>query len=86
MITIELYGALRLRTGTARLDVEAATLAAALRAVAQACPVLEGTAIVGDSLHPAYRASINGERFVSDPRTKLADGDALLLLAADAGG
>ena len=40
----------------------------------------------GDTVHPAYRLSINGDRFVSDPVTPLVDGDALLLLAADAGG
>ena len=35
---------------------------------------------------PTYLASLNGDRFVSDPDTRLAEGDVLLLLAADAGG
>ena len=37
-------------------------------------------------LHAVYKLSLNGERFVSDPETPLADGDVLLLLSADVGG
>ena len=86
MITIELFGVPRLRAGTARVQLEAASLAAALRALGRICPALDGAVIAGAALHPAYRACLNGEQFVSDPATPLADGDVLLLLSADVGG
>jgi molybdopterin converting factor small subunit len=86
MITIELFGVPRLRAGQGRLDVEAATLGDALRALAFACPALDGPVVVGRGLHAAFRLSLNGERFLDDPEAPLADGDCLLLLAADAGG
>ena len=88
MIHIELYGVPRLRAGMARLTVEGACVAEALDALARACPALANHIIVpeGRGVHPAYRLSVNGDRFVSDPATPLADGDTLLLLAADVGG
>ena len=42
--------------------------------------------IADDRLHPSLAASLNGERFISDPRTPLADDDRVLILSADAGG
>ncbi|HEX8203683.1 MAG TPA: hypothetical protein VF590_24620 [Isosphaeraceae bacterium] len=86
MITVELYGVPRLRAGVARVPLEAATLGEALRGLGRACPALEGSVLRDGGLHPAYRLSINGDHFVADPGQPLADGDALLLLAADAGG
>ena len=87
MITIELFGVPRLRAGTARMTLQADTLATALAGLSRACPALEGAVIgPGGAVHPAYRISLNGDRFVTDPATPLADGDVLLLLAADVGG
>jgi molybdopterin converting factor small subunit len=86
MITIELYGIPRLRAGTARLSVEAATVAEALRGLGHQCPHLLGSILIGEGVHQAYRLNVNGDRFVSDPMTPLSDGDALLLLSADMGG
>jgi len=86
MIQIELFGVPRLRAGIRSVDIEAATLRLALDALGRALPVLDGTVICEGRLHPAYRVCLNGDRFVSDPETALADGDELLLLAADVGG
>jgi hypothetical protein len=90
MITVELFGVPRLRAGTGRitlpLEPPTTTLAAALDRLGLACPALEGTVIAGGLTLPGYRLSLNGDRFVSDPNTPLADGDVLLLLAADVGG
>jgi len=85
-ITIELYGVPRLRAGISRLNVEAATLGDALLALGQAAPALVGTVLDAAKLNPAYTANLNGDRFISDPATPLADGDSLLLLAVDVGG
>ena len=38
------------------------------------------------AIQEAFKLSLNGERFVSDPETSLIDGDVLLLLSADVGG
>ena len=87
MIVIELFGVPRLRAGTGRVAVDAAaTLSEALDGLRRACPALDGAVIGAERVHPAYRLSLNGDRFVSDPATPLADGDVLLLLAADVGG
>ena len=86
MITLELFGVPRLRAGIRSVDIEAATLRLALDALGHALPVLDGTVLREGGLHPAYRVCLNGDRFVSDPETALADGDELLLLAADVGG
>ena len=59
---------------------------APLGRLAEALPTLDGTVILGDSVHRAFRVSLNGERFVSDPATLLDANDRLLLLAADMGG
>ncbi len=86
MITIELFGVPRLRAGIRSVRLDAATLRLALDALGHALPVLDGSVLREGRLHPAYRICLNGDRFVSDPETALADGDVLLLLAADVGG
>jgi molybdopterin converting factor small subunit len=86
MITIELFGVPRLRAGTGCVRVEATTLATALAGLGRACPALDGPVLDGERLHPSYLVCRNGDDFVSDPSTPLADGDVLLLLAADVGG
>jgi molybdopterin converting factor small subunit len=86
MVTIELFGVPRMRAGLAQVIVEAATVGDALVALGRACPALAGSVIVGNGVHPAYRLSINGQVFVTDTARALQPGDALLLMAADAGG
>ena len=85
-ITIELFGVPRLRAGVARWTWRPATSPARSGASASACPDLEGRSSATAGIHPAYKLSLNGDRFVTDPATPLADGDVLLLLAADVGG
>jgi len=86
MITIELYGVPRMRAGIDRLNVDAASVGEALRTLARECPALAGSILDGGRVHRAYKLSLNGDRFVSDPDTQLSEGDSLLLLAADVGG
>lgn len=85
-VVVEFFGVPRLRAGMASIVVEANRLGEALRLAAAECPGLAGTVIFGRSAHPAYKVSLNGDRFVDDPAMPLVDGDALLLLAADVGG
>lgn len=86
-VEFELYGVPRMKAGCARVDVEAGTLSEALRGLVARCPALAGSVVLDDgSIRPAYRVSLNSERFLTDPATSLSDGDVLLLLAADVGG
>jgi molybdopterin converting factor small subunit len=89
MITFEFFGVPRLRAGTGRLtlDEPAPSLGRALDGLGRACPALVGSVLQGQGrVAPAYRLCLNGDRFVSDPGTPLAEGDVLLVLAADVGG
>ena len=45
-----------------------------------------GEFIAVDRLHSSFVANLNGDRFVSDPATPLAEDDCVLILSADAGG
>ncbi|HKE86994.1 MAG TPA: MoaD/ThiS family protein [Vicinamibacterales bacterium] len=82
---VEFLGIPRERAGLAELQVEAGTLGQLLGALAERCPAL-GELITDDRLHPSIAANLNGDAFVSDPATPLADDDRLLILSADAGG
>ena len=83
---IELFGVARQRAGTAAVEVEAETLAEALRALADRCPGVEPDVVAGGRLSPAFLVSLNGESFVQEPQTPLGKGDTLLILGAQMGG
>jgi molybdopterin converting factor small subunit len=82
---VEFLGIPRERTGTEQLEVEAGSLGELLETLADRFPAL-GELIDDDRLHPSLAANLNGDAFVSDPETRLADGDHLLILSADVGG
>lgn len=82
---VEFLGVPRERAGIPELEVEADTLGQLLRTLADRIPPL-GELITIDRLHPALVANLNGDQFVSDPRTPLRDTDRVLILSADAGG
>ena len=85
-ITVEFYGVARLRAGHAQIEVEGTNLGDVLLAAERACPALCGAVTDGGTLLSAYRASINGLEFTTDPSAPLKLGDSVLILAADAGG
>lgn len=82
---VEFLGVPRERAGIAELDVQADTLGRLLGTLAAQMPELAGLIAV-DRLHPSLAASLNGDRFISDPDTPLRDEDRVLILSADAGG
>lgn len=86
MVLIELYGVPRLRAGRDTLEVEARSLGEALRALGANCPALAPSVVDGEQLGACYLVAVNGLQLTADPRTPLADGDVIVLLAADAGG
>jgi molybdopterin converting factor small subunit len=82
---VEFYGISRQRSGVAERHVQAGTLGELLATLAAEYPSL-AELIADNRLHPALAANLNGDRFVRDPHTPLADDDCLLILSADAGG
>ena len=82
---VEFLGVPRERAGVAEMDVEADTLGGLLGTLAVRAPGM-AELIAVDRLHPSLAASLNGDRFISDPDTKLAAGDRVFILSADAGG
>ncbi|MHC5011196.1 MAG: MoaD/ThiS family protein [Planctomycetota bacterium] len=86
MIRIELYEVARRLAGVEAIEVDASTLGGALREAGRRLPALEGQVLADGATAPHWRVSLNGKQFVDDPATPLADGDALLLISALAGG
>jgi len=82
---VEFLGIPRQRAGLSELEVEAATLGQVLGTLAVRCPAFRDL-LTADGLHPSIVANLNGDLFVSDLETPLAEGDRLLILSADAGG
>ena len=82
---VEFLGVSRERAGVAEIDVQADTLGRLLGTLAARMPGL-AELIVVDRLHPSFAANLNGDRFISDPATPLADDDRVLILSADVGG
>lgn len=78
MVTVRLFGTLRLDAGRRRVEVDAATVAEALEKTAAAL----GLPDAGPLLQAAVY--VNGER--AGMRTRLKDGDELYLLSPAAGG
>ena len=85
---VELLGIPRQRAGVTELEIEAATLGQLLDALAARYPPLADLVSTGrpERLGPFVAANLNGDRFVTDPRTPLAETDRVLILSADAGG
>jgi molybdopterin converting factor small subunit len=82
---VEFLGIPRERVGISDLIVDAQTLGQLLTTLRARYPSL-AELIPGDRLHPSIAANLNGDYFVTDPQTALAEGDHLLILSADAGG
>jgi molybdopterin converting factor small subunit len=82
---VEFFGVPRQRAGILGLELKAETLGQMLGALATQLPSLREF-ISEDRLNSAFVANLNGDRFVHDPETRLAESDRVLILSADAGG
>ena len=82
---IELLGLPRERAGVAELELHAETLGELLSTLTARFPSL-GELMPVDGGQASIVANLNGDRFVSDPATRLTDTDCVLILSADAGG
>lgn len=89
--TVEFFGVARLLSHTNEISLTlppGATVSDAIAALADRLPMLVGRVINVDraGLVDGYACSVNGLDFVRDPRARVASGDSIILLAADAGG
>jgi len=85
-VIVELFGIPRARAGIATTSAEGDSLGEVLSDLSARFPELAATCIDGAALRTGYTANLDGQRFITDPETSLADGDRLLLLSLDAGG
>ena len=85
-INIEMFGIPRARAGVATTTAVGNCLGDVLADLASRFPELAEACIDGRVLRPGFTANLDGQRFVTDPETRLADGDRLMLLSLDAGG
>jgi molybdopterin converting factor small subunit len=86
---VEFFGIPRERAGMSEVEVQAETLGQLLSTLRTRIPSLGSfIGIEGQDfrLNPVFVASLNGDRFVTDPETPLAANDHVLILSADAGG
>jgi len=85
-IAVEFYGITRQRAGTAMATAVGRSLGEVLCDLADQFPHLAETCFDGQRLKPGFVANVDGQRFVSDPRTPLDGETHLLILSADVGG
>ena len=85
-VNVELFGIPRARAGITTTTATGRCLGDVLADLATRFPELAATCIDGRRLRPGFTANLDGQRFITDPDTRLKDGDRLLLLSLDAGG
>jgi len=78
MVTVRLFGTLRLDAGRRQVNVDASTVAEALQKTAASLGLPDAGALLAATVY------VNGER--ASTRTRLRDGDELYLLSPAAGG
>ena len=82
---VEFLGIPRERAGIPEVEIDAETLGQVFTTLATRFPALRELITAG-VLDRSIAANLNGDAFVSDPKTVLTAGDRLLLLSADVGG
>ena len=88
-ITVEFFGIPRQRVGqqTTRLSLAPpVSLGMVLEELTARFPGLACDCIDAGELQAGFLASIDGDRFISDPSSSIAEGNRVLILSADAGG
>jgi molybdopterin converting factor small subunit len=85
-VRVELFGIPRQRAGRAIVEAQGRLLGDVLSDLAGRFPGLAECCIEQSRLRAGFVASLDGQKFVTDPETELAPGEAVLILSADAGG
>ena len=82
---VEFFGIPRERAGIAEFELQAETLGQLLNVLAVRFPSFSDVVQSG-RLRSPFLVNLNGDRFISDPATRLSESDYVLILSADAGG
>lgn len=89
-IVVEFFGIPRARTGVKQIQVlagcDSASISEVLAEVANQYPDFGTSCVSEGKLLGGFVASINGDQFIRDEETRVASGQSLLILSADAGG
>ncbi len=85
-VTVEFFGIPRARAGVSQTLANGSTLGEVFLDLAKRFPALGEECIQEGSLKAGYTANLRGEKFVTEPTTRLNEGDLILLLSIDAGG
>lgn len=88
-IRVEFYGIARQRAGAAFTLLPLpgpVSLETVIHHLAARFPSLAAECLQENGLQPGYVANIEGQQFIRDPNTQLADNACLLIMSADAGG
>jgi molybdopterin converting factor small subunit len=85
-IRVEFYGIARRRAGVEFLESEGNTLGDVFDRLQVELPTFSAACLKNGQLQPGFLANVNGQTFSSKRETPLNDGDAVLILSADAGG
>jgi molybdopterin converting factor small subunit len=81
---VEFFGIPRERAGIAEFEFQAETLGQLLNVLAVRFPSF--SVVQSGRLRSPFLVNLNGDRFISDPATRLSESDYVLILSADAGG
>jgi molybdopterin converting factor small subunit len=84
-VQVEFYGIPRARAGVAQARTTASTLGDLAVSLSQLFPALGECCFDGSHFRPGYTANLSGDRFTTDPKTPISDGDTVLILSLDAG-
>ena len=84
MVTVKLFGTLRLETGVKELTAEAKTVMALYPLIVREIRAAKPDCAVTEKTLRGYLAAVNGVRV--NPRTRLRDGDVVYFFPAAAGG
>jgi molybdopterin converting factor small subunit len=89
-VSVEFFGIARLWAGVGHVEVELAAgkacLTDILDSLAERLPAFRQSCLAGGRLDAALICNIDGQRFITDPATPIADRQTVLILSADAGG
>jgi molybdopterin converting factor small subunit len=88
-VCVEFYGIPRRRAGcdSILLPVDGAeSLGTILDRIGRLFPELGSECLDGNRLRAGFLVNIDGNRFLNDPDTVIADNTSLLIMSSDAGG
>ena len=85
-VRVEFFGIPRARAGVAETLAAGDSLGELVLELSQRFPKLGESCFDGPRFRPGYTANLSGDRFTTDPATRLGESETVLILSLDAGG